>query len=177
MSGLESAVLFSAPTLTGLSTGLPWHAFNVTVGQAALAAGTAMSVAGAIGQGNAARGAANYQAAQLQQQAGQERATSQRQAMEERRRARFAQSRLQALAAASGAGATDPTVIDLSGDIAAEGEYRALTALFGGEERARGLTMNAQARRYEGQQQRRAGVMNAASTIMGGGYSMLDRFG
>src|SRR3990172_2605978 len=99
--------------------------------------GTAVSTVGQIQAGNAARKSANFQAAQMNQQAGQERATSQRAAIEQRRAARIAASRATALAAASGGGATDPTVLNILGDIKTEGEYNALSAMFGGEERAR----------------------------------------
>ena len=68
----------------------------------------------------------------------------------ERKKERLVQSSLQARAAASGAGATDPTVNLISGDIAEEGELRALTALYEGEEAARGLESGAAVRRYEG---------------------------
>jgi hypothetical protein len=97
--------------------------------------------------------------------------------MEERRRARLAESRALAVAGASGAGASDPTVLDIMGGIAEEGEYRALNALYTGEDRARGMEGNAAARRFEADQARRAGRAEARSTLLGGGYSLLQRFG
>lgn len=117
--------------------------------------------------GQATQMAANYEAEQLEVQAGQERATAQRNMIEQRRRERIVQSNLQAAAAASGAGATDPTVARLSSDIAVEGQYRALSELFSGEERARGLEGQASARRYEGQVGYQAGKARAASTRTG----------
>src|SRR3546814_19253939 len=74
-----------------------------------------------------------------------------------RRRERLVQSNLIASAAASGAGASDPTILDLQGDIAAEGEYRALTALYQGEERARSMETQARLRPLEGAQVAKAG--------------------
>lgn len=145
---------------------------------------TLFSAAGTIASGNAARGAANYQARQMEQQAGQERASSQRVAIEQRHKATIANSRVQALSAASGAGALDPTVVNIQSDIAGQGEYNALSALFNGEERARGMETQASAKRFEGQQAKTASVMGAgtalmsgASTIMGGGSSLLDKYG
>lgn len=140
-------------------------------------ASAGLSALGAIQAGNAQNDAAKFQAAQMEQQAGQERASAQRAMIEQRRKERFAQSRLQAVAAASGAGATDPTVLDLSGDIAQEGEYRALTALFEGEERARGLQMGASAKRYEGAAAKQAGYIGAATTMLGAGSSLYDKYG
>jgi hypothetical protein len=141
------------------------------------AAGTILSTVSSISGGRSDDAAARFQAKQMEQQAGQERAASQREAIEERRKARFAESRALAVSAASGAGASDPTVLDIMGDLESEGEYRALTALFNGEERARGLEMGASAKRYEGATAKRSGYMKAGSTILGGGYSLLEKYG
>lgn len=151
------------------------------MGELAIAAqvlGTVISAVGSMQQGRAQQQAANYEASQLEQNAQQERAASQRQAMEQRRQGRLAQSRGLALAAASGAGASDPGVLDIMGDIDAEGEYRALTALYEGEERARGRQTQANLRRYEGKAAKRAGNMQAMSTVLSsGGKTLYDRFG
>lgn len=141
------------------------------------AAGTILSTVGTISAGRAEDKAAKFQAAQMQQQAGQERAAGQREAIDERRKARLAESRALAVSAASGAGASDPTVLDIMGDLESEGEYRALTALYNGEERARGLESGAAAKRFEGATAKRAGYMKGGATILGGGYSLLDKYG
>lgn len=116
-------------------------------------------------QGKAQQQATDYQAQQAVVQAGQERAAAQRRAIAQRRATDRVQSNLQARAAASGGGALDPSVIDISGDIAQEGEYRALSALYEGEDRARGLENSASLRRYEGSASRAAG--NTAADIYG----------
>jgi len=118
--------------------------------------------------GAAADQAAQYRAAQLEQQAGQERAASQRKSIEARRRSALAMSRAQALAASSGAGALDPTVLKIMSGITGEGELEARTELYQGEERAIGQEAGAAASRYEGAQARRAGEIKAKSTILGG---------
>lgn len=148
-----------------------------TVSTVLSVAGTAASALGAVQSGRSQQQAANYQAAQYTQQAGQQRATAQRAAMEQRRRARLAQSSLQARAAASGAGALDPTVLDLEGNIAGEGEYRALTALYEGEEQARGLENAASVKRFEGKQARSAGNARAMNSVIGGASTLFERFG
>ena len=112
-------------------------------------------------QGAAERDAANYRSAQLFQQAGQERATAQRKAIEERRRSRLAQSRAVAIAAGSGGGATDPTVTHILGDLAGEGEYNALAQLYTGEESAIGLETQGRASKYEGKLAYKAGKSSA----------------
>lgn len=64
-------------------------------------------------------------------------AASQRVAHEERRQADLAASRALAVAAASGGGVSDPTVVDTLVRIRGEGALRASVALYEGEERAR----------------------------------------
>ncbi len=120
--------------------------------------------------------ALEHQAAQARQNAGQERAAAQRGAIEQRRQGRFLSSRALARSAASGAGAGDPTVENILGDIGAEGEFRALTELFVGEERARSLEHQADIKVFEGDQERRAGDIargasrfGALTTVLSGG--------
>lgn len=138
---------------------------------------TGVQAASTIAQGNAAKEAASYQAAQYQQQAGQARATAQRQAIEEQRKGAFALSRAQAVAASSGAGATDPTVENIEGDLAGQSEYNQLTALFNGEERARGLTQQADTAIYEGRQAKRASIYKAVGTVAQGGETLYSKYG
>lgn len=134
MTGLE-------PAMIGMSI----------AGTALQAAGTIAAGNAAKAQGEAARVAAEFKAAQLRQQAGQERAASQRDAFTERKQAELASSRGLAIAAKSGGGVLNPTVVNLLGDIEAEGEYRALMQIYQGEERAVGLEHGADAALYEGE--------------------------
>lgn len=145
-------------------------------------ASTALSAASTIAGGNAAAQQGqmqqvqyNYRADQQEQAANEARAASQRQAFERRHEAELLGSKLQARAAASGGGATDATVLDLGGDIAGRGELAALTEMYKGENRARGLEMQAEADRYsgemaliEGQAKKKASRLAAAGTIVGG---------
>lgn len=125
---------------------------SVMQASATAAAGKAEQEAGLARQA-----ALDHQAAQARSIAGQERASSQRGAIEQRRQARLLSSKALARAAAGGGGTDDPTVSNILGDIGAEGEFRALTELFQGEEAARGLEMQADLRVFEGQQAKRAG--------------------
>ena len=109
-----------------------------------------------------------HQAAQARQSAGQERAAAQRGAIEQRRKGRLLSSRALALAAASGAWAGDPTVENILADIGAEGEFRALTELFVGEERARNLEMQADLKIFEGDIPVRGALRDAAGLIENG---------
>lgn len=144
--------------------------------------GPAMAVAGAatsiIGGNNAAasakeagarqKAASEFEAAQLEQNAGQAIASSQREAEEQRRQTRLVQSRALALSAASGGGVTDPTVVNLIGDIAGEGAYRAGVALYQGADKARQMNMGASAKRYEGDLAVEAGNNKAKAYRMQG---------
>jgi hypothetical protein len=130
--------------------------------------GASISAMGAIQQGKATNANAKFQAKQLEQQAGQDRASSQRVAIEKRREGDIALSNVQAAAAGAGGGATDPTVLDIQGGIAKQSEYNALSALFSGEERGRGQELQAVSSRMQGKQAQKAGLINGISTIVGG---------
>lgn len=116
------------------------------------------------------------EAAQLEYNAGQQRAASQRQAIDERRDADIAGSRALALAAASGGGADDPTVVNNIARISGEGEYRALTALYNGEVDARQMERDAVMRRKEAKNVKTASYLKAAGTILSAGSTLSDRF-
>lgn len=140
-------------------------------------ASTVMSASNSLASGKAQARALEFQAQQAEQNAIAEQATSQRQAISERRKANLLQSRAQAVAAASGAGASDVTVNELMGDIGAEGDYNVLSALFEGDTRASGQRMYADARRFEAKEAKRYARSQAISTIMNGASSIGGSFG
>lgn len=148
----------------------------VTLSMALTAGATAMQAISTIAGGNAQDKASRFEAAQLTQQAGESRAGAQRAALEHRRNTRLAQSTLQARAAASGGGATDPGVLDLSADIAERGEYQSLMEMYRGENRARGLEDQAAATRAGGKWAKKAAIFDAVGTIIGGASSMAGRY-
>jgi hypothetical protein len=149
-----------------------------TIGTIASLGGAVVSGIGQMRQGQAAEQNARFQAQQLEQRAGQERASSQRVAIEERRRANIAGSNLQASAAASGGGAADPTVLNLAGGLAKQGQLNAMTALFEGEERATASEFQAQVTRADGKAAARAGRTGMISTIAGGvGSTLMSKYG
>ncbi len=128
--------------------------------------------------------AANFAAAQMEQNAGQEQAAAQRTALVEARNTRMVQSRAIALAAASGASASDPTVMKIIGDISGEGSYRQNLALYEGEERARQLKIAATATRMSGDisagatlAQGRSIALEGAGRLALGGSTLLSRYG
>lgn len=139
-----------------------------------LAASAAVSIVSAQQQAKDNDAALDYQARQQEQKAGQERAAAQREAQENRRQGQIMISRAQALMGGSG---TDEGALDSIGDIAAEGEYRALTSLYEGEERGLGREMQASGLRMEGDAGRRAANWKSASSVFGAGSSMYGKYG
>ena len=171
------------------------------IAMAAAAAMQAMStIAGGQAQaaaGRAQQDAMTYQASlrdaqavAMEQSAGQERAAAQRATLEQQRHGRLVGSRAQAVAAASGGGALDPSVINLMGDLDNEAGFRAATALYQGESAARGLEYGAVLQRaagqgdiYAGEVARRSGeaarnrsYLRAAGTVGGGAAKLYDRY-
>jgi len=107
--------------------------------------------------------ASEFEAEQLEVLAGQEQATAQRRADEERRRGRILQSRALALGAASGGGASDPTVVNIISDLAGESEYLAATRIYEGEEAARRARMGAAGARFTGETALETGTLTASN--------------
>lgn len=144
----------------------------IPIGLAA-GAGLIKGVGSIIG-GKAESKALKEEARQLDAKAGTTRATSQRDAIEEARKARLLSSRAVAVAAASGGGVDDPTVLNILAGIEGEGEYRMNAALYGGEEEALGMEAAANARRREAKNVRKASKFSAAGSILGGASDAWD---
>ena len=136
------------------------------------AGGTILSTAGAIQQGNAANAAAKYNAAQLEAAGKAENAAAQRKAAEESRQKELVLSRARTVAAASGGGQD----VALMGQIEEEGTLRSLTALWEGDEAAKGRNAKAAATRFEGSQAKRAGAIKGLSILAEGGASLYDKY-
>ena len=94
--------------------------------------------------------AAEFNAVEMERQAGIAVALGQRAALEERRVADHAASRALAVAAASGGGVSDPTIVKLIADHKGMGAYKASLALYEGEERARQFRIAAMSERLGG---------------------------
>lgn len=110
------------------------------------------------------------------QAAGQERAKSQYAAQEQRRQAALVSSRARAVAGASGGGATDPTIVDITSELAGEGEYRALTAMYEGEDRARGIVSQGNADAYSAKASGHTGFMSGMSNVLSGATSLFSKY-
>lgn len=198
----------STASATGFEAAIAWVGANIPTVLAV--AGTAVTVVGqqsaakdraalaeAEGrdrqnQANQAADSADAQALQLQQEAGQQRAAGQRRAQEQRRQAAIAGSNV---LARTGGGSTDASIMGLTGNIAGEGEYNALTNIYEAEESALGYegqagTAKRQASMYrssgqaavargaaQGEAARRAGNLSSAATIFSTGSSLYGKYG
>lgn len=155
------------------------------------ASGAAMAAEGARVAAARTAAARKFEAEQLRVNAGQEIAAGQQAAFEQERQARLVASRQIALAAASGAGASDPTVKTLISRTAKQGSYNAAVALYQGQDKARALRMAAEGKDYEaaaaldgGDQQSRALELQARGyrtqglgALLRGGSSLFARYG
>lgn len=160
-------------------------------------ASTLVGAYGALKQGYSDKGAYKaaakntlaenaFQNAALEKYAKASQATGQRGAIEQSRQADLAISRAVAVAAGSGAGASDPTVAKLVGDIAGRGQYNALTSLYNGDseadyyknvEGANTYNANAQAAGYKYRASTGPNWDQAMGTILGGASSFLKKYG
>lgn len=134
-----------------------WAAIGTAATAMAPNLALASAAVGAAGTGYAAYG--QSQAMKAQAQADQQRAdiegqwaerraqettaAAQREAGNEKRKATLAQSRLTALAGASGTAPGDETVMNLWGDIAKEGDYNAAAVTAGADQKASGMRYQA----------------------------------
>lgn len=137
--------------------------------------GTAVSFMGSIAQSNALNAQAQatqqqaaYQAQVLRQQGQEQLAASQRKSLDDKRQAQYVQGRLQAQAAAGGGGADDPTIIKLSSDIAAQGEYNALADLYSGQSAKVAAINQGNLAIYQGDINAMALRSRADATLLGG---------
>ncbi len=140
--------------------------------------GTVVNAVGTLASGQAAARAANYQAAQLELNAKNERAAGQRDQEEYQRQTKLVLSRLQNNASSGGFSGTDTTALDLTGDIAKYGTYQGQVAAYGGENRAAGLNAQAAAARATGKADLTGSYFKAGGTLLSGfGGTLFDKYG
>ena len=141
------------------------------------AASTVLGVASTIQQGKNQQTIAEIAAREREQEATAAQAEAQREALIERRKAKNLMSRARAVAGASGAGSSDPTVTNILTNIDTQGEVNALNALYSGDTQARGLRTGATVARSEGRATRTASYIDAASIAMSGATSWYSKYG
>ena len=130
--------------------------------------GTLLTTAGTLYSGVRAMQTGNQQASILQQKGEQELAIAQRKAMESRRQKDLVLSRQRAVAAASGGGATDPTVMSIMGQTEKQGEYNALMDMYNGRTMRADLFNEAASAKASGRDALIGSVISAGSGIYSG---------
>lgn len=179
MGGVASAVTAAAPAFSVAGTVMRAYG-QYEAGKTAKAQSQAMAQNEQV--------VAEFEAKQADYLAGQSLAASQREALEQRRTAALLASKALAQAAGSGAGASDPTVVDIISNIYAEGAYRSALAMYEGEEQARSYKTAAAARRIggqsaasariaEGESIAKASNLSMFSTLLRGGTSLMEKYG
>ncbi len=117
-------------------------------------------------QGEYNEGVAQQQANLMERKATETRAIGQRQRDEERRAGERLSSRARAVAAGSGAGVYNPTVLDIVGDIAEQSAFNQAAITFQHESKARGLEQSAIFERQKGAFAAQAGQGAFAGSIL-----------
>jgi hypothetical protein len=100
--------------------------------------------------------------------ADEETASAQRGAGEELRKAELAKGVLTARAGASGSGASDPTVMDLMGDIDKEGAYNAAQVTAAGQQKVAGIDYQSSLDRWTADTSARVKRYGGKATLIGG---------
>lgn len=127
-----------------------------------------MGAAGTLLEGGSAAANAKFEEQQLKIKADQEVGLAGAEAARVGRETKLANSRNLALAAASGGGAADPTVLQIMGDVEAEGVRNSLTEMYKGFSRKADLLTQANATRVSGKRARTGSYIGAAGTLLGG---------
>ena len=146
--------------------------------------GTIVGAAGAIAQGQNAKAQAEYQAKLQEIKGTEDQAAQQRKALDKQHQGMLIQSKLQAGAAASGAGASDPTIINLSEDVAGRTAYEAgllnwsgLAAKDNALNTATAYKAAGDAAEQQGNLTALGGLFKAGGTLIGGSSSsMFDTY-
>lgn len=138
----------------GIDTGGLGGIFSMQYLPAAMIAfSSGLKAIGSWGQGDAIvqgaqrrQQAAEFEAQQLMINAGQARAAAQRDAHFKNLEG---EQLISAIRARAGSGGSDPTVLNIIGQAMARQAYNASAAIYGGDEKARLMTMQAQGKRYD----------------------------
>jgi hypothetical protein len=135
-------------------------------------------------RGEQARVSAEFDAFEAERRGGAAIAISERQALEEERQGRLLASRALAVAAASGAGVSDPTMVRVIANAHGEAAYRASVALYEGEAKDRQLRTEAAMGRLSGWEAQAEGAARQEGAVLGmlgtaakAGATLYDRYG
>lgn len=129
-------------------------------------AAIAVSALAALNEGAQKRKLKNQEADSLRAAAMRRMAATSAEVSSEEKNKERMESRALAVAAASGAGVDDPTVVNVIGDLNAEGMYRMMARLWVGQDEAAGLREAEYAARREGEAHLNAGYVKAITTVL-----------
>lgn len=147
------------------------------IGKGLAVSSTVLTGVGGLARMSAEKSIARSVAQQAHREASMARGSAQRAASEEIRQSRLAASRARAVAAASGAGVTDPSIVNRLADLETEGLYGALSRLFTGETEARGLEDYAASAKRTARSRNIATAMQTASTVFKDVQSIRGKYG
>lgn len=139
-------------------------------------AGSAVSAYGAESAGAAQQAQDNYVAAEDRIIGKNQAATGVAQGQEELRQMDYRLSKAQSAAAASGGGASDPTVVSIMGQLEQESQYRSQVSQYEGFEKQRQSNRDAALKIYEGDQAKQAGNIKAVGDLFSGASSLVSKY-
>ena len=119
----------------------------------------------------------NAAAAMLQQEAGASVASGIQGAINDRRQANYVASDAMARAAAGGVSGSSPSVLSVTSQIKEQGEYKALTSIYQGEDRAAEIRSRADQYTAEGRAAMVGGWASGMSNVLQGGTTFYDKYG
>jgi hypothetical protein len=134
-----------------------------------MVASAVVGAVGAIQQGKAAKAAADFNATINMQNAEIARADAAMQAQQIGRENYLRLGAVRAAQGKSGGAAGEGSVLDVLGDVAAQGELEKQYALYQGEQRARGFQNTATLDTFSGRQAEKAGYLKAGTELLSGG--------
>lgn len=136
-----------------------------------VAASAVVSAVSSIQQGKAAKAAADYNATISLQNAEISRSNARAEAGQISRENYLRLGAIRAAAGRNGGVSGEGSVLDVLGDVAAQGELEKQQALYQGELGARGYTNTATLDRIQGKSAQRAGYLKAGTDLLSGGAS------
>lgn len=146
------------------------------MGATAAIAQTALSAGGKAYAGRMQANSDNYAAGILQQEAGASVASGIQGAIADKRYTNYVASSAAARSASSGTTGTSPSILNVIGNIQSQGEYKALTSIYTGEDRAQELLTRANQFKYEGKASRTSGWLSGISSVLSGGVNWYDKY-
>lgn len=133
-----------------------------------MAAGSVMSAIGSLQQGQAAKAAADYNAAISTQNAAIARQSAADKARQADRETYLRLGSIRANQGASGGAAGEGSVLDVLGDVAAQSELERQHIIYSGELQARGFTNDATLETFSGEAKQSSSYWKAGSELLSG---------